>query len=167
MAWPLHCYLQTLQNGFVWQKKYSIFIVLKLTGKLLLLLLLLHPLNGLFSRTTWVSRYQKGKYSLNLNEARDGGVFGRQWHQLDHLHIAPDNYSNTPSLNFSGRVIFLTPNHVKALKGMSKHDRLTENIYSYNHSRAAMPKGFANRFLRNPSDLAHCDCLLITCQRQN
>jgi len=129
--------------------------------------LLLHPFNSLFSRITWVSRYLKGKTSLNLNEARDGGVFGRQWHQLDHLHIAPDNYSNTPSLNFSRRVIFLTPNHVKALKGMSKHDRLTEIIYSSNHSRAAMPKGFANRFLRNPSDLAHCDCLLITCQLQN
>jgi len=28
---------------------------------LLLLLLLLHPFNGLFSRTTWVSRHQKGK----------------------------------------------------------------------------------------------------------
>ena len=25
------------------------------------LLLLLHPFNGLFSRTTWISRYQKGK----------------------------------------------------------------------------------------------------------
>jgi len=30
-----------------------------------LLLLLLHPFNGLFSRTTWVSRYQKGKTSLD------------------------------------------------------------------------------------------------------
>jgi len=27
--------------------------------------------NGLFSRTTRVSRYQKGKTSLDLNEARD------------------------------------------------------------------------------------------------
>jgi len=29
-------------------------------------LLLLHPFNGLFSRTTWVNRYQKGKTSLIL-----------------------------------------------------------------------------------------------------
>ena len=29
--------------------------------------------NGLFSRTTWKSRYQKGKASLDLNEARDRG----------------------------------------------------------------------------------------------
>ena len=28
--------------------------------------LLLHPFNGLFSRTTWVNRYQKGKTSLIL-----------------------------------------------------------------------------------------------------
>jgi len=45
--------------------------------------LLLHPLIGLFSRTTWVSRYQKGKTSLDLNEARDDGVFGWQWHETD------------------------------------------------------------------------------------
>jgi len=38
--------------------------------------LLLHLFNGLFSRTTWVSRYQKGKTSLDLNEARDDGVLG-------------------------------------------------------------------------------------------
>jgi len=42
-------------------------------------LLLLHPFNDLFSRTTWESRYQKGKPSLGLNEARDDGVWGWQW----------------------------------------------------------------------------------------
>ena len=42
----------------------------------ILLLLLLHPCNGLFSRTTWVSRYHKGKTSLDLNDARDDGVWG-------------------------------------------------------------------------------------------
>jgi len=40
------------------------------------LLLLLHPFNSLFSSTTWVSWYQKGKTSLDLNEARDYGVLG-------------------------------------------------------------------------------------------
>jgi len=57
-------------------------------------LLQLHPFNSLFSRTTWVSRYQKGKTSLDLNEARDDWVFGWQWHQLDdsanNLHLATD-----------------------------------------------------------------------------
>ena len=40
------------------------------------LLLLLHRFNSLFSRTTWVSWYHKGKTSLDLNEARDDGVLG-------------------------------------------------------------------------------------------
>jgi len=33
---------------------------------LVTVLLLLHPFNGLSSRTTWVSWYQKGKSSLHL-----------------------------------------------------------------------------------------------------
>jgi len=36
----------------------------------------LQPFNGLFSRTTWVSRYQKGKTSQDFNEATDDGVWG-------------------------------------------------------------------------------------------
>ena len=47
----------------------------------------LHLFNGLFSRTTWASRYKKAKIRLELNEARDDGVFGRQWHQLDHMQM--------------------------------------------------------------------------------
>jgi len=37
---------------------------------------LLRLFNSLFSRTTWVSWYQKGKTSLDLNEARDDDVLG-------------------------------------------------------------------------------------------
>jgi len=40
------------------------------------LLLLLHPFYGLFLRTASISQYQKGKTSLDLNEARDDGVLG-------------------------------------------------------------------------------------------
>ena len=36
----------------------------------------IHPFNGLFFGTIWVSEYQKGKTSLDLNEARDDGVLG-------------------------------------------------------------------------------------------
>jgi len=39
-------------------------------------LLLVHSFNGLFFRTTWAGQYQKGKTSLDLNEARDDGVLG-------------------------------------------------------------------------------------------
>jgi len=40
------------------------------------ILLLLRPFNGLFSRTTWVSQYQKSNTSLDVNEARGNGVLG-------------------------------------------------------------------------------------------
>ena len=43
---------------------------------------LLQPFNGLFSRTTWVSRYQKGKTNLDFTGARDSEW---QWHQLGHM----------------------------------------------------------------------------------
>ena len=33
------------------------------------------PFNSLFSRTTWVRRYQKGNTSLDLDEVRDYGLF--------------------------------------------------------------------------------------------
>jgi len=81
------------------------------------LLLLLHPFNGLCSRTTWVSQYQKGKTSLDLNEARDYGVWGWQWHQLNHMQtictaLQTDNqHLITPFSHFvTGRMLFLATN---------------------------------------------------------
>jgi len=60
-----------------WQLHHSRTILLNLGDcLLLLLLLLLHPFNSLLSRTAWVSQYQKGKTSLDLNEASHGGVLG-------------------------------------------------------------------------------------------
>jgi len=58
------------------------------------------------SRTTWISRYQKGKTSLDLNDARDDGVWGRQWHQLDNMQtictsLQTDNQTNTSSRDVS------------------------------------------------------------------
>jgi len=74
------------------------------------LLILLHPFNGLFSRTAWVSRYQKGKTSLDLNEARDDGFWGCSgisWtickQSAPHsrqITNTTDNHTNTSSLNF-------------------------------------------------------------------
>jgi len=73
------------------------------SGKLLLPLL--HPFNGLFSRTTWISRYQKGKTSLDFNEARGDGVLGCSgisWTICKAIctSLQTDNHTNTPSLNF-------------------------------------------------------------------
>ena len=43
-----------------------------------------HQFNGPFSRTTRVSRYQKGNTNLDFAEARDSE---RQWHQLGHMQV--------------------------------------------------------------------------------
>jgi len=78
-------------------------------------LLLQHPLNGLFSRTTWVSRYQKGKTSLDLNQPSDDGVLGCSgisWTTC--IQCAPRSRQiTTPTPHhsiFTGRMLFLTPN---------------------------------------------------------
>ena len=47
-----------------------------------------------------VSRHQNGKTSLDLNEARDDGFCGWQWHQLDLVQtictsLLTDNHTNT------------------------------------------------------------------------
>ena len=60
-----------------------------------------HPFNGPLSRTTRVSRYQKGETNLDFTEARDSE---RQWHQLGHMQICTslqtDNHTNTSPLSF-------------------------------------------------------------------
>ena len=60
-----------------------------------------HTFNGPLSRTTWVSRYQKGKTNLDFTEARDSEW---QWHQLEHMQVCTlfqtDNHASTPPLNF-------------------------------------------------------------------
>ena len=95
----------------------------------------LHPFNGLFSRTTWVSRHQKGKTGLDLNGARYGGVW-------DGSGIMPstgpyantctllqtDNYTNTSSLDYlqAGCSSWRPSNSVKALKAKASKGTLAQ-----------------------------------------
>ena len=87
-------------------------------------LLLQHPFNGHFSRTTWINQFQKGKTSLDL---KDMMGFGVQWHQLDHMQtictsLQTDNHASTPPISFfTGRMPFLPPNQ--------QHQR-TEGTYT-------------------------------------
>jgi len=57
--------------------------------------------NGPTYGTTRVSRYQKGKTSLDFTEARDSEW---QWHQLGHMQVCTslqtDNHTSTPPLCF-------------------------------------------------------------------
>jgi len=77
------------------------------------------PFNGLFSRTTWVSWYQKGKTNLDFTGARDSEW---QWHQLGHIQVCTllqtDNHASTPPLCFlqAGCPSCRPTNSVKALK---------------------------------------------------
>jgi len=48
---------------------------------------------------------RKEKASLDLNKARDDGILGWQWHQLDHMQtictsLQTDNHASTLSLIF-------------------------------------------------------------------
>jgi len=53
----------------------------------------LRPFNGLFSKTALISQYQKGKISLDLNEARGDGFLGcsaSAGPYANNLHLAAD-----------------------------------------------------------------------------
>ena len=79
----------------------------------------LQPFDGLFSRTTWVSRYQIGKTNLDFTRARDSEWL---WHQLGHMQVCTllqtDNHASTPPLSFlqAGCPSCRPTNSVKALK---------------------------------------------------
>jgi len=70
-----------------------------------------------------VSRYQKGKTSLDFTGARDSEW---QWHQLGHMQVCTslqtDNHASTPSLCFlqAGCPSCHPTNSVKALKANGK-----------------------------------------------
>jgi len=73
---------------------------------------LLHPFNGLFSRTTWVSWHQKGKPFWILLQRE---MMGWQWHQLDHMQsFAPPSRQITMPVPhrsvFTSQMPFLPPN---------------------------------------------------------
>ena len=79
-----------------------------------------HPFNGPLSRTTQVSKYQRGKTNLDFTEARDSGW---QWHQLGRMQVCTslqtDNHTSTPPLLCflqAGCPSCRPTNSVKALK---------------------------------------------------
>ena len=94
----------------------------------------LHPFNGLFSRTTWVSRYQKGKNALDLNEARDDGDGGGISWTIGKQSVPRSRQITTPTPHhsiFTGGMFFVTPNRRKyrlsvdeILAGWSRHSSI-------------------------------------------
>ena len=88
----------------------------------------MHLLNGTLSRTTRVSRYQKGKTSLDFTEARDSEW---QWHQLDHMQVCislqTGNHASTPPLE----TFDMTIRHNGRPKRMELDSFLAGFIFTY------------------------------------
>jgi len=63
-----------------------------------------HPFNVPLSGTTRVSRYEKGKTSLDFTEARDSEW---QWHQLGHMQVC--NSSRQITVPSSHHSVFYRP----------------------------------------------------------
>ena len=104
----IDCHRMTVPENILLQKKHCWALWTIFT----------HPFNGPLSATTRVSRYQKGKTSLDFTEARDSDW---QWHQLGHMQVCTslqtDNHTSTPPLSFlqAGCPSCHPTNSVKAL----------------------------------------------------
>ena len=87
------------------------------------------PFNGLFSRTTQASWYQKGETSLDLNETRDDGVWGCSgisW-TICKRSAPRSRQTTTPTPHHS---IFYRPDAVPdAQPTVSKHCRHNHGLY--------------------------------------
>ena len=104
-----------IQTGFTFLVPDHLSSPGKRAVKRLCVCVLLHPFNGLFPKTTLVSRYQKGKSSLDLNEARDDGVWGCSgisW-TISKQSAPRARQITTPAPHhsiFTDRMVFLMPN---------------------------------------------------------
>jgi len=128
--------LLCLFNGHFPGDKCSCWVLLILSPALLLLLLLLllQPFNSLFSRTTWVSRYQKRKTSLDLIDARDDRVWGCSgisW-TICEQSVPWSRQITTPTPHYSiftGRMLFLTCNQqCQSTEGTSASPIIEEKL---------------------------------------
>jgi len=117
----------------------------------------LHPFNGLFSRTIWVSRYQKGKSSLDLNEARDDEVWGCSgisW-TISKQSVPCSRQITTTTRHhsiFTGRMLFLMPNQQCQSTEGSTHRKTKIKIVHYYY--------VAEFFLYETPLWLACHCLL-------
>jgi len=104
-----------------------------------------HTLNSPLSRTTRVSRYQKGKTNLDFTEARDSEW---QWHQLHQMQVCTslqiDNHASTPPLRFlqAGCPSCCPTNSVKALKAQPKSHFRTGFVANSKYKIKALFKDF-------------------------
>jgi len=93
-----------------------------------------HPFNGLFSGTTRVGRYQKGKTNLDFTEARDSEW---PWHQLGYVQVCTSLQTDNQQITmpapttqfFTGRMPFLPPNQqCQSTEGTQSTEGICEQI---------------------------------------
>jgi len=101
-----------------------------------------HLFNGPLSRTTQVSRYQKGKTNLDFTEARDNEW---QWHQVGHMQVCISLQTDTtPAPHHSG---FYRPDALPATQPIaSKHWRhcSTANVSKFEYRTHRLPPALHN-----------------------
>jgi len=86
--------------------------------------------NGLFSRTTWVSRHQKGRTILDFIKARDDGMAVLSAARMQIICTLPqkDNHASNYHLVLQAGCLSCHPtNNVKALKAQAL--KVTDTIY--------------------------------------
>jgi len=104
--------------------------------------LLLHPLNGLFSRTTWLSPHQKGKPFWILLQDMMGGS-GISWTICK--SFAPRSRQTTMPVPhhsvFTGRMPFLPPNQeCQSTEGIADHPQLNSGTINPSHQLLRVKK---------------------------
>jgi len=115
-VWVVSMFLWYMTNCYWWSKSKTAAFVTNHTT--LATHTHTHPFNCAVSETTWVSRYQKGKTSLDFTEARDSEW---QWHPLGHMQVSTslqtENHVSPPLSFLQARCPSCHPtNSVKALK---------------------------------------------------
>ena len=118
---------QNCQDSFHWLILHTQHTQLYQCHQPPYLLTFTHPFNGPLSRTTQVSRYQKGKTNLDFTEARDSEW---QWNQLGHMQVCTslqtDNQASTH------RSVFYRLDNLPAAKPTaSKHWRHINILAQY------------------------------------
>jgi len=78
--------------------------------------------HGLFSRTTWVSRHQKGQTNLDFNQAREDAVAVASAGPYAN-HLTDKHVSTSPLKNFfTSQMLFLTSNQqCQSTEGITLH----------------------------------------------
>ena len=91
-------------------------------------LLLLHPFNGLFSRTTWVSRDQKDKTSLRqeIMGFRDGSVISWTMCKQSAPRCRQTTTPRPRHTTFTGQMLCITPNRqCQSTEGVIINEKLS------------------------------------------